>query len=38
MIIFGFYGNNAYIWNKEDNMPIYNIDTRGGNRPIRLRL
>lgn len=38
MILFGFYGNFAYIWNKQENMQIFNVDTKGGNRPIRLRL
>ena len=38
MIMLGFYGNYAYVWNKYDNMQILSIDSKGGNRPIRLRL
>ena len=34
----GFYGNNAYIWNKTENMQIMSVDCKGGNRPIKLRL
>ena len=38
MIMLGFYGNYAYVWNKLENMQIMSIDSKGGNRPIRLRL
>lgn len=38
MIMLGFYGNYAYVWNKQENMQIMSIDSKGGNRPIRLRL
>ncbi len=34
----GFYGNYAYVWNKQENMQIMSVDCKGGNRPIRLRL
>jgi hypothetical protein len=38
MVMLGFHGNYAYVWNKHENMQIMSIDSKGGNRPIRLRL
>lgn len=38
MILLGFYGNFAYVWDKQQNMQVFSIDTKGGNRPIRLKV
>ena len=38
VVMLGFYGNYAYVWNKQENMQIMSVDCKGGNRPIRLRL
>ncbi|CDW88527.1 wd40 repeat domain-containing protein [Stylonychia lemnae] len=38
MVLLGFYGNFAYIWNKQENMQIFSIDTKGGNRPLKLKI
>lgn len=38
MIMLGFYGNYAYVWNKQEGIQVMSVDSKGGNRPIRLRL
>ena len=38
MVLLGFYGNFAYVWNKQENMQIFSIDTKGGNRPMKLKI
>eukprot|EP00347_Sterkiella_histriomuscorum_P019530 403341280 len=38
MVLLGYYGNFAYIWNKQENMQIFSIDTKGGNRPMKLKV
>ncbi len=35
-VLLGFTGNFAYVWNKQESLPVFSIDTKGGNRPIRL--
>jgi NAD(P)H-flavin reductase len=37
-VLLGFYGNYAYIWNQNQQLQIFSVDTKGGNRPIRLAL
>jgi hypothetical protein len=37
-ILLGFYGNFAYIWNQTQSFQLFSVDTKGGNRPIRLKL
>ena len=38
MVMLGYYGNYAYVWDKQENMQIMSVDTKGGNRPIKLRV
>ena len=38
LVMLGFYGNYAYVWDKQENMQIMSVDTKGGNRPIKLRV
>jgi len=38
MMMLGFYGKYAYVWDKQEGMQVMNINCNGGNRPIRLRL
>ena len=37
-MLLGFTGNFAYVWNKQESLPIFSIDTKGGNRPIMLKV
>ena len=38
MVLLGYYGNFAYVWNFNERMQLYRIDTKGGNRPIRFKI
>lgn len=36
LILFGFQGNYAYLWDSKQSMQLFTVDTKGGNRPIRV--
>ena len=37
-IVLGFQGNHCYIWDQTNGIQMLSVDTKGGNRPIRLIL
>jgi hypothetical protein len=36
ILLFGFRGDIAYLWNHSEYIQIFSADTKGGNRPIRM--
>lgn len=36
LVLFGFYGNYAFLWDQRQSMQLFTVDTKGGNRPIRV--
>ena len=38
MVLLGFTGNYAYLWDHSNSIQIFAVDTKGGNRPITLAL